>query len=176
MRVLAEQQGRHDDPFRDEEPGKIIHEFRFGEMTAFEERPHSPYFGAADGTPLFLILMDEYERWTGDSSLVRELEVEARAALNWIDEYGDRNGDGYVDYNRRNTETGLENQCWKDSPNSILFANGENSRLPRALCEIQGYVYDAKSAERAAGAHVLERPQSGRAAGVGGCRPQTPLQ
>src|SRR5215469_9828795 len=90
LRVLAEQQGRHDDPFRDEEPGKIIHEFRFGEMTAFEERPHSPYFGAADGTPLFLILMDEYERWTGDSALVRELEVEARAALKWIDEYGDR--------------------------------------------------------------------------------------
>jgi glycogen debranching enzyme len=144
LRVLAEQQGRHDDPFRDEEPGKIIHEFRFGEMTAFEERPHSPYFGAADGTPLFLILMDEYERWTGDSALVRELEVEARAALNWIDEYGDRNGDGYVDYNRRNVDTGLENQCWKDSPNSILFANGENSKLPRALCEIQGYVYDAK--------------------------------
>src|SRR5262249_12665197 len=144
LHVLASQQGRRDDPFRDEEPGKIIHELRFGEMTAFEERPHSPYYGAADGTPLFLILLDEVERWTGNVALVRELEPEARAALKWIDEYGDRDRDGYVEYNRRNTETGLENQCWKDSWNSILFADGANSRLPRATCEIQGYVYDAK--------------------------------
>jgi glycogen debranching enzyme len=144
LRVLASQQGRHDDPFRDEEPGKIIHEMRFGEMTAFEERPHSPYYGSADSTPLFLILLDEMERWTGNATLVREFEPEARAALAWIDEYGDRDRDGYVEYNRRNTETGLENQCWKDSWDSILFADGTNSKLPRATCEIQGYVYDAK--------------------------------
>ncbi len=144
LRVLASQQGRHDDPFRDEEPGKIIHELRFGEMTAFEERPHSPYYGAADSTPLFLILLDEMERWTGNAALVRELEPEARAALAWIDEYGDRDRDGYVEYNRRNKETGLENQCWKDSWDAILFADGTNSKLPRATCEIQGYVYDAK--------------------------------
>src|SRR5213080_4663188 len=112
--------------------------------SAFEERPHSPYYGTADATPFFLILLDEVERWTGNVTLVRQLEMEARAALTWIDTYGDRNGDGYVEYSRRNKETGLENQCWKDSWNSILFADGTLSRLPRATCEIQGYVYDAK--------------------------------
>jgi glycogen debranching enzyme len=144
LRALAEQQGTRVDDFRDEEPGKIMHEMRFGEMTAFEERPHSPYYGSADATPLFLILLDEFERWTSNAELVRQLEMEARAALTWIDKYGDRNGDGYVEYSRRNKETGLENQCWKDSWNSILFADGSLSRLPRATCEIQGYVYDAK--------------------------------
>src|SRR3989440_13051777 len=102
---------------RYKEPGKIMHEMRFGEMTAFEERPHSPYYGTADATPFFLILLDEVERWTGNATLVRQLQMEARAALTWIDTYGDRNGDGYVEYSRRNTETGLENQCWKDSWN-----------------------------------------------------------
>src|SRR5258707_584373 len=144
LQALAQQQGTRVDDFRDEEPGKIMHEMRFGEMTAFEERPHSPYYGAADATPLFLILLDEVERWTGNAELVRQLEMEATAALTWIDKYGDRNGDGYVEYSRRNTETGLVNQCWKDSWNSILFADGTLSRLPRATCAIQGYVYDAK--------------------------------
>jgi glycogen debranching enzyme len=144
LTALAQRQGTRIDDFRDEEPGKIMHEVRFGEMTAFEERPHSPYYGAADVTPFFLILLDEYERWTGNAELVRQLEFEARAALKWIDTYGDRNSDGYVEYSRRNTETGLDNQCWKDSWNSILFADGTLSRLPRATCEIQGYVYDAK--------------------------------
>jgi len=144
LRVLAARQGTRVDDFRDEEPGKILHESRVGELTAFEERPHSPYYGTADATPLFLILLDETERWTGDGSIVRELEREARNALAWIDEYGDRDGDGYVEYERRNVETGLENQCWKDSHNSILFADGSQSKLPRATCEIQGYVYDAK--------------------------------
>jgi glycogen debranching enzyme len=144
LTALAQRQGTRVDDFRDEEPGKIMHEVRFGEMTAFEERPHSPYYGAADVTPFFLILLDEVERWTGNAELVRQLEMEARAALAWIDTYGDRNGDGYVEYSRRNKETGLENQCWKDSWNSILFADGTLSRLPRATCEIQGYVYDAR--------------------------------
>jgi glycogen debranching enzyme len=143
LRALAAWQGTRPDPFRDEEPGKILHELRFGEMTAFEERPHSPYYGSADSTPLFLILLDETERWTGDHTLVEDLEGEARAALRWIDTFGDRNGEGYVEY-QRHMETGLENQCWKDSWNSILFADGSMSKLPRATCEIQGYVYDAK--------------------------------
>jgi glycogen debranching enzyme len=143
LRVLAAQQGKGVDPFRDEEPGKIFHEIRFGEMTAFEERPHSPYYGSADSTPLFLILLDETERWTGNAGLVHELEGVARAALGWIADYGDRDGDGYVEY-ERGDETGLENQCWKDSHDAILFADGSQSSLPRACCEIQGYVYDAK--------------------------------
>jgi glycogen debranching enzyme len=143
LHALAAFQGTRVDDFRDEEPGKILHEIRYGELAAFEERPHSPYYGAADSTPLFLILLDEYARWTGDYQIVRDLELEARAALKWIDEYGDHNGDGYIDYERR-METGLDNQCWKDSWNSILFADGSNSKLPRATCEIQGYAYDAK--------------------------------
>jgi glycogen debranching enzyme len=142
--VLASMQGTRRDDFRDEEPGKILHELRFGEMTAFQERPHSPYYGSADGTMLFLILLDEYERFTADSERVKRLEPNARAALAWIDEDGDRDGDGYVEYERRNTETGLENQCWKDSWNSILYADGTLAKLPRATCELQGYVYDAR--------------------------------
>jgi len=142
--LLASLQGIRRDDFRDEEPGRIPHELRFGELTAFKERPHSPYYGTADGTMLFLILLDEYERFTGDTDRVRRLEPNARAALAWIDQYGDRDGDGYVEYERRNTETGLENQCWKDSWNSILFADGTLAKLPRATCELQGYVYDAR--------------------------------
>jgi glycogen debranching enzyme len=141
--VLGRRQGTRLDPFRDEEPGKILHESRLGELTAFEERPHSPYFGSADVTPLYLILLDEFERWTGRRDRIIELERVARGALEWIDRFGDRDGDGYVEYERR-AETGLENQCWKDSGNSIVFANGELAPLPRATCEIQGYVYDAK--------------------------------
>ena len=142
--ALAARQGSKMDDFRDEEPGKIIHEIRNGEMTAFEERPQSPYYGSADATPLFLILLDELERWSGNALLIKKLEWPARWALEWIDRYGDHDGDGYIDYNRRNTVSGLENQCWKDSWDSILFADGKLSQLPRATCEIQGYVYDAK--------------------------------
>jgi glycogen debranching enzyme len=144
LSMLALFQGRAMDPFRDEEPGKILHELRLGEMTAFEERPHSPYFGAADSTTLFLILIEEYERWTADRKLVSSLELEVRAAVEWIDRYGDRDGDGYIEYERRNAETGLENQCWKDSFDSIAFANGTLAPTPRATCELQGYAYDAK--------------------------------
>ena len=143
--ILGLRQGAQVDDFRDEEPGKILHESRLGEMTAFEERPHSPYFGSADSTPLYLVLLDEYERWSGDRELVKQLEPVARKALDWIDHYGDRDGDGYVEYDRRNKETGLENQCWKDSWNSILFADGKLAPRPLATCEIQGYVYDAKT-------------------------------
>jgi glycogen debranching enzyme len=144
LTTLAARQGTAYDDFRDEEPGKILHEIRFGELTAIGERPHSPYYGAADSTPLFVIVLDEYQRWSGDMELVRALEPSARAALEWIDRYGDRDGDGYVEYQTRNPETGLVNQCWKDSWNSILFADGRIAKGPIATCEIQGYVYDAK--------------------------------
>jgi glycogen debranching enzyme len=117
---------------------------RYGELTAFEERPHSPYYGSADATPLFVVLLDEYERWTGDRELVRELQYEARAALSWIDGYADLLGNGYVSYQRRNEKTGLENQCWKDSWDSISYRDGRLPGFPRATCELQGYAYDAK--------------------------------
>ena len=142
--ALGDWQGSRRDDFRDEDPGRILHEMRYGEMTAFEERPHSPYYGAVDATPLYVVLLDEYERWTGDRKLVRDLEVEARAALNWIDEYADLQGTGYIWYRRRNEETGLENQCWKDSWDSISFRDGTLPGFPRATCELQGYAYDAK--------------------------------
>ena len=144
LRALGDWQGVRLDDFRDEDPGRILHEMRYGEMTAFEERPHSPYYGAVDATPLYVVLLDEYERWTGDRALVRELEIEARAALNWIDEYADLQGTGYIWYRRRNEETGLENQCWKDSWDSISFRDGALPGFPRATCELQGYAYDAK--------------------------------
>jgi glycogen debranching enzyme len=145
LRALGERQGSRVDDFRDEDPGRILHEMRFGEMTAFEERPHSPYYGCADATPLYVVLLDEYERWTGDAKLVRELEYEARAALNWIDEYANLQGNRYVAYQRRNEKTGLENQCWKDSWDSISYHDGALPGFPRATCELQGYAYDAKT-------------------------------
>ena len=144
LRALGEWQGTRVDDFRDEDPGRIMHEMRYGEMTAFEERPHSPYYGGADATPLYVVLLDEYERWTGDTKLVRDLEVEARAALAWIDDYADLQGNGYIWYQRRNEQTGLENQCWKDSPDSISYRDGRLPGFPRATAEQQGYAYDAK--------------------------------
>jgi glycogen debranching enzyme len=144
LRVLAARQAKVRDDFHEREPGKILHELRFGELTARGERPHSPYYGSADATPLFLILLDEYHRWSGDDELVRALEPHARAALDWIEDSGDADGDGYVEYARRNHTTGLANQCWKDSWDAIQFADGTLAQGPIATCEIQGYVYDAR--------------------------------
>ena len=144
LETLADWQGSRRDDFRDEDPGRILHEMRYGETAAFEEQPHTPYYGNADATPLFVVLLDEYERWTGDVKLVKALEYEARAALQWIDRYADLAGNGYVSYQRRNEETGLENQCWKDSWDSISYHDGRLPGFPRATCELQGYAYDAK--------------------------------
>jgi glycogen debranching enzyme len=144
LRALGDWQGSRVDDFRDEDPGRILHEMRYGEMTAFEERPHSPYYGSVDATPLYVVLLDEYELWTGDRKLVRELEPQGRAALNWIDEYADLMDAGYIWYQRRNEKTGLENQCWKDSWDSISYRDGRLPSFPRATCELQGYAYDAK--------------------------------
>jgi glycogen debranching enzyme len=144
LRLLALLQGVNLDDFEEEEPGKILHEFRYGESAAFEEQPHTPYYGSADATPLFVILLDEDERWTGDATLIRRLEPNARRALAWIDEYGDLLGNGYLSYWRRNKVNGLENQCWKDSWDGISYHDGRLPRLPRATCELQGYAYDAK--------------------------------
>jgi glycogen debranching enzyme len=144
LRVLGDWQGTRRDDFRDEDPGRIPHEMRYGELTAFEDRPHSPYYGTADATPLYVVLLDEYERWTGDTKLVRSLELEARAALDWIDKYADLMDNGYISYERRNVQTGLENQCWKDSWDSISYRDGRLPGFPRATCELQGYAYDAK--------------------------------
>jgi glycogen debranching enzyme len=144
LRVLAARQAHVRDDFHEQEPGKILHEQRFGELTARGRQPHSPYFGTADATPLFLVLLDEYHRWSGDDQLVRALEPNARAALKWTEDSGDLDGDGYVEYQCRNPTTGLINQCWKDSWDAIQFADGTLAQGPIATCEIQGYVYDAQ--------------------------------
>ncbi|MET8119540.1 glycogen debranching N-terminal domain-containing protein [Micromonospora sp. NPDC005189] len=144
LRMLAMLQGGQLDDQHDEEPGKILTQLRYGESAAFGDRPNALYYGAADTTPLFVVLLDEYERWSGDADLVRELRHPARMALDWIDEYGDLTGDGYVRYQRRNERDGTINQCWKDTPDAIADAHGRQPAFPRATCELQGYAYDAK--------------------------------
>ncbi|MCG5454650.1 glycogen debranching protein [Micromonospora sp. PSH03] len=143
LRTLAKYQGDEVDEFRDEEPGKIIHEVRTGELTQLGIKPHDPYYGTADATQLWLIMLSEYWRWTLDDDLVRDLRDNVHAALRWIDEYGDRDGDGYVEYGTRSPQ-GLGNQCWRDSWDGVQFGDGTIPVLPIATCEIQGYTYDAK--------------------------------
>ncbi|SBV26228.1 Glycogen debranching enzyme (alpha-1,6-glucosidase) [Micromonospora krabiensis] len=141
--ALARLQGTRCDEFTDEEPGKILHEVRSGELTRTGQKPYGPYYGTADATQLWLILLSEYWRWTRDDDTVRLLKDNALAALRWIDEYGDRDGDGYVEYATHSPE-GLGNQCWRDSPDGVCFADGRIPELPIATSDLQGYVYDAK--------------------------------
>jgi glycogen debranching enzyme len=140
LRELATLQATELDPSRDAEPGKIVHEVRRGKCA---RKWFDRYYGTADATPLFLILLSETWRWTDDTELVHELHEPALAALRWIDEFGDRDGDGFVEYGRR-TERGLDNQSWKDSGDSQRFHDGRFAQVPIAPCEVQGYVYDAK--------------------------------
>ena len=140
LEVLAELQAKEDDPTIDAEPGKIVHEVRHGKAA---RTWHERYYGSADATPLYLVLLSEVWRWTDDAALVRDLKAPAMLALEWIDKYGDRDGDGFVEYERR-TERGLENQSWKDSWDSQRFHDGSLANAPIAPCEVQGYVYDAK--------------------------------
>ena len=143
LEVLAKHQATDLDPWRDAEPGKILHEFRTGEMTRTGELPFSPYYGSIDSTPLWLILLGETFDWTGDDALVDRLWPNVLAALAWIDDWGDRDGDGFVEYERR-AASGLLNQGWKDSGDAIHWANGSLATTPIALAEVQGYVFDAK--------------------------------
>jgi glycogen debranching enzyme len=143
LHLLGELQGARVDEFRDEEPGKILHEIRRGELTVLGEKPHSPYYGTADATPLYLILMSSYWRWTADDDFVRARWPKVLAALEWIDRHGDSDGDGFVEYQTRSSQ-GLGNQCWKDSWDGVQFADGRIPYLPIATCELQGYAYAAK--------------------------------
>jgi glycogen debranching enzyme len=157
LHALAALQGTQVNDFKDEEPGKILHEIRFGELTVLGEMPHRPYYGTNDATPLWLILLHEYWRVTGDTGTVNTLRPNAMRALEWIDRYGDRDGDGYVEYATR-SERGLLNQGWKDSSNSMAYSNGELARPPIATCEIQGYAYDAKVRTAELAEHVWGDP------------------
>jgi glycogen debranching enzyme len=141
LRTLAHFQGRVDDPWREEEPGKIMHELRRGEMARAGEIPHSPYYGSIDATPLWLVLLGETWNWTGDRALLRELQPNADRALEWI-ERRLRQGNGWVRYQRTH-DKGLENQGWKDSRDGVSFPDGTIAPPPIALVEVQGYVVGA---------------------------------
>lgn len=143
LRVLSRYQGTKVDDLHDEEPGKILHEHRVGEMTRAGEMPFGPYYGSVDATPLFLVLASEYYSWTADEALIRDILPAIYKALEWIDRYGDRDGDSFVEYQRR-SERGLANQGWKDSWDANLHKDGSVAKTPIALVEVQGYVYDAK--------------------------------
>ncbi|MRH89652.1 amylo-alpha-1,6-glucosidase [Nocardia sp. SYP-A9097] len=142
LRQLAKLQGRQNNPLTEEEPGRIMHEMRHG-PGGDAVLGGSVYYGTADATPLFVMLLAECRRWGVDSSAIEELLPAADAALAWIDEYGDSDGDGFVEY-RRKTDRGLANQGWKDSWDAISFADGRLAETPIALCEVQGYVYAAR--------------------------------
>jgi glycogen debranching enzyme len=143
--ALARHQGVTDDADVDEEPGKIPHEVRDGELARQGQRRHGSYYGSADATPLYLVLLNEYVRRTSDDDLLDRLWPSAEAALEWIDAYGDLDGDGFVEYRRRSFN-GLQNQGWKDSWDSVSFIDGRLAQGPIAMCEVQAYAYQAKLA------------------------------
>jgi glycogen debranching enzyme len=145
LEALAELQATEWDNWRDAEPGKISHELRRGTLAATGQIPHTPYYGAHDSTPLWLIVLDEYERWTGDVSFVRRVEPHLRAALSWLEGPADLDGDGYIEYRKRSTsDKALDNHCWRDSHDSIRFADGTQAVPPIATAEHQGLAYQAR--------------------------------
>jgi len=159
--LLGRWQTTERDDYRDAEPGKIMHELRYGELAHFKLIPHTPYYGTADATPLYLITLHAAWRATGDRALLEQFLPNAEAALDWIDNWGDRDGDGFQEYQTR-SPAGYENMDWKDSGDSMLYEDGTLVRGPKALCELQGYVYDAW--QRMAEVYdALDRPERAQA-------------
>ena len=145
LRLLASYQGRQTDRWREEQPGKILHELRVGELARTGDVPHARFYGTVDATPLFLLLLGRHAAWTGNLDLFRELQAPVEKALDWIAKAGDDHGEGYLKY-RSSSADGLINQGWKDSGDAIVRANGDLARPPIALVEVQGYVFAAKQA------------------------------
>jgi glycogen debranching enzyme len=142
LRTLARFQATGIDEWRDAEPGKILHELRVGELAHFRRIPHTPYYGTADATPLYLVTLHEAWRWLGDAGLLRQYRDVALRCLEWIDRYGDLDGDGFQEYRTRSPQ-GYENMGWKDAGDAVVYPDGRPVRQPKALCELQGYVFDA---------------------------------
>lgn len=143
LKRLAEFQAKERDDFRDAQPGKILHEIRFGELAHFKLIPHVPYYGTADATILFPILLSETYRWTGREELLHEFRDPVLRCLEWIDHYGDLDGDGFQEYKTFSSQ-GYHNLSWKDASDAVVYPDGSQVQQPIATCELQGYVYDAK--------------------------------
>jgi glycogen debranching enzyme len=142
LKKLAQLQATERDDERDAEPGKIPHEVRFGELAHFQRIPHTPYYGTADATILYLIVLHETWKWQGDDALLRTYRDVALRCLDWIDRSGDRDGDGFQEYQTRSSQ-GYENLGWKDAADAVVYPDGRQVHSPKALCELQGYVFDA---------------------------------
>jgi glycogen debranching enzyme len=142
LKRLGELQATEVDDWRDAQPGKIPHELRFGELAHFHRVPHTPYYGTADATPLYLIALHEAWKWLGDAELLRRYRDVAFRCLEWIDRHGDLDGDGFQEYRTRSSQ-GYENMGWKDAEDAVVYPDGRQVRQPKALCELQGYVFDA---------------------------------
>ncbi len=143
LQRLAEYQAKERDDWRDAQPGKILHEVRFGELAYLRRIPFTPYYGTADATILYLIVLSETYRWTGDRALLENYRQVAEDCLAWIDQYGDLDGDGLQEY-KTFSQPGYENLGWKDAKDAVVYADGSQVKQPKALCELQAYVYDAK--------------------------------
>ena len=144
LKRLAEHQARERDDWREAQPGKILHEMRFGELAHFHTIPFTPYYGTADATILYLIVLSEAYHWTGEQSLLTEYKDVAERCLHWIDHYGDLDGDGFQEY-KAFSSYHYNNMGWKDAADAVVYADGSQVKQPKGLCELQGYVYDAKT-------------------------------
>ncbi|HEY0753914.1 MAG TPA: glycogen debranching N-terminal domain-containing protein [Ktedonobacteraceae bacterium] len=143
LKRLAEHQATERDDWREAQPGKIMHEIRFGELAHFRQAPFTPFYGTADATILYLIVLSEAYRWTGNLSLLEDYRQVAENCLQWIDQYGDLDADGFQEYQSFSSYH-YENVGWKDASDSVVYADGTQVKQPKGLCELQGYVYDAK--------------------------------
>ena len=177
LKHLAAFQATKFDAASDAEPGKILHEIRGGEMATLKEVPFGLYYGAVDSTPLFLILLGLYVERTGDEATLRALWPAAERALEWMDQSGDLDGDGFLEYrgSSEGVQHGLRNQGWKNSIDAVFHADGALAEGPIALCEVQGYAYAAKRLASQCAARLGDG-DTGAKAGRRGRRPRPPIR